>query len=215
MRATADFNLSPPVNQIRTVRKWGDPIMVQYGFDVGQVGSTNFQAVKAFAIGAGFGGVTNFLRIPHNEVMKIRDMQIPDAYTKDKKMEWLCSYRGSIYLYEQMDDAWETASNIKWGTITLGGNRVQVLGYENLNVGNGEIWNMAKLKGFTPSDWGRPLEQLVAEGLVHRCYCAYKNNQFGDSPKGIVYSPFFSPAYYDFAGNAQPTELYIPTMWLE
>jgi hypothetical protein len=75
---------------------------------------------------------------------------------------------------------------------------------------------VARLKGFSPLDWGRPLDDLLAEGLVHRCFCAYKSNHFGDTPKGIVYSPFYSPRYWEFPGKkAHPTALYIPVEWLE
>lgn len=199
---------------LRRVRRWGDPIMVQYGFDVNQVGSTNFQAVKTYTKGTGFGGVTSFLRIPHNEVMRLQGMQIPDEYTAPNKMEWLCSYRGSIYMYENEADSWQTAPFVRWGTIALGGNWVNVEGYEEITI-QGELWLMARLKGFMPGDWDKPLTELVNSGLVHRCYCAYRNNQFGDSPKGIVYSPLFSPQGYDFAGTQQPTHLYIAEKWLE
>lgn len=200
---------------IRQVRKWGDPVMVADGFDVNQIGSTNFQAVKVWNDGdRTFGGVSQFLRIPRSDVYRLLAMQILDEYTADKKLEWLCSFRGSIYMYENENDDWRTANNIRWGTISLGGNLVQVEGYERITV-QGEVFEMAKLKGFRATDWNRPLPELIAEGLVHRCYCAYRNNQFGDSPKGIVYSPFFSPLDYDFAGTAQPTALYIPTKWLE
>lgn len=200
---------------LRRVKKWGsDAIMIQDGFDVNQVETSNFQAVKAYAKGVGFGGVSNFLRIPHNEVLKLLAMQIPDNYTYDQKLEWLCSHRGSIYMYENETDDWRTAPTVRWGTITLGGNLVQVEGYETI-IDQGTPYRMAKLKGFTPADWARPLNDLLAEGLVHRAYCAYKNNQFGDSPKGVVYTPFFSPQYYDFAGTAQPSHLYIPDKWLE
>jgi len=69
---------------------------------------------------------------------------------------------------------------------------------------------MAKLVGFRKSDWNRPLDELLAEGLVHRCFCAYSNNTPRDSPQGIVYSPFFSPQDWDFAGTARPSAFYLP-----
>lgn len=210
---------------MRRVRKWGDPIMVQNGFDVNQIGSSNFQAVKAWNDGnRTWGGVTNFLRIPHDEVLLLRDLQFPETtqaghFDEDAKMEWLCSYRGSIYMYERENDAWEDTPIIRWGTIALGGNLVQVERYEWLRLSLGSeaprYYEMARLVGFTPADWERPMEDLLAEGLVHRCYCAYRDNGFGDTPKGVVYSPFFSPLHYDFAGAEQPTALYLPTLWLE
>ena len=216
----------PPL-ELRRIRRWGDPVMVDWGFDVHQVGVTNFQAVRTWNDGnRNFGAVANFLYIPHAEVMKVRDLQFAEVtergeFDEDSKMEWLCSYRGSLYMYNSSADEWETAPSIRWGTVSLGGNLVQVERYETITLSiRGEPkrpYEMARLKGFRRSDWSRPLEQLLAEGLVHRVYCAYRNNGFGDSPKGVCYSPFFSPLDYDFTGpNAyQPTALYLPTIWLE
>lgn len=215
-----------PSIELRRVRKWGDPVMVPYGFDVEQAGTTNFQAVRTWNDGnRTWGAVTNFSRIPHHQVLKLRDMQFDEnfdgrLYTKEDKMEWLCHHRGTIYMYEEEGDDWETAPSIRWGTISLGGNLVQVEQYEEifLSIGNEpkRMYQMAKLKGFKPDDWNRPLQQLIDEGLVHICSCVYRNNAFSwNSPKGRVYSPFFDPEYYDFAGTATPTALYLPVMWLE
>ena len=217
-----------PAKTLRRVRRWGDPVMTAYGFDVNVVGTSNFQAVRSFNKETGFGAVSNFLRIPHAEVMNLRDMQFAEQtdrgyYTEDSKMEWLCSFRGSLYMYDNESDDWRTAASIRWGTLTLGGNLVQVERYETVRYMFGtndeektvQDVPMARLVGFTPEDWARPLNDLVAEGLVHYCYCAYKNNQFGHTPKGVCYSPFFSPAHYDFSGAKQPDVLYTPVVWLE
>lgn len=211
---------------LRTIKKWGDPVMVFYGFDVDQAGTTNFQAVKTWNDGnKTWGAVTNFLRIPHTEVMKLRNMQFDEdfngeRYTKDNKMEWLCGHRGNIYMYENEGDDWETAPVIRWGTVSLGGNVVQVERYETIELSIGtepkRPYEMARLVGFRPSDWDKPLDRLISEGLVHICSCAYRNNAFSwNTPKGRIYSPFFSPLDYDFAGTAIPTALYLPTIWLE
>jgi hypothetical protein len=215
-----------PSLELRRVRKWGDPVMTEWGFDVNQVGTSNFQAVRCYNTKTGFGAVSNYLYIPHEEVMQLRDMQFPETtdrgfYDEDSKMEWLCSFRGSLYMYDNETDDWRTAPRIRWGTLTLGGNLVQVERYEVMNlIVNGRPrapYNMARLVGFRRSDWNRPLDELITEGLVHYCYCAYKNNQFGHSPKGIIYSPFFSPLDYDFTGgpDKQPDSLWIPEIWLE
>lgn len=212
--------------KLRRVRKWGEDIMVKYGFDVNQINSSNFQAVGLYNNGTKeFGAITSFIRISHAEVMSLKALQIEDNYVakrqdwRSQKMNWLCKFRGTIYFFDETSDEWPTASQIRWGTLALGGNLVQVLGTEMIEAKfrDGAIHKaeMACLQGFRLSDWGRPLDELLAEGLVHRCFCAYKSNHFGDSPKGIVYSPFFSVANRDFAGLAQPTALYIPVEWLE
>jgi hypothetical protein len=158
-------------------------------------------------------------------VLKLKAMQIEDEYEvkkedwRSQKMEWLCDYRGTIYFYDGPSDDWKSAPCIRWGTAAIGGNVVHVLDIEIIEAkmrdGVTRKVEMARLKGFRASDWDRPLDPLLAEGLVHRCFCAYKNNAFGDSPKGIVYSPFFSPQDWDFTGKAKADALYIPTEWLE
>ena len=221
-----DSLLSQPNSNLRKVRKWGDPVMVKYGFDVNQVNCTNFQAVGLYNNGTKeFGAVSSFIRISHAEVMKLKAMQIEDDYIarredwRSQKMNWLCKFRGTIYFFDDPSDQWPTAPCIRWGTLALGGNLVQVLGTEIIQAKfrDGVIRKaeMARVQGFRASDWGRPLDELLADGLVHRCFCAYKSNHFGDSPKGIVYSPFFSVLNRDFAGLASPTSLYIPIEWLE
>ena len=207
------------------VRRWGDPVMSELGFDVNVVGTTNFQAVGLYNKETGFGAVTNFIRILKDDIAHLRDMQFEQVvdgrkFNQDQKMDWLCSFRGKIYMYDGKLDEWPSAPRIRWGTLALGGNLVQVDGFENIEVklpGETQIRNhkMARLVGFRKRDWSRPLDELLEEGLVHRCYCAYKNNQFGDSPKGIVYSPFYSLLDWDFAGVQKPRVLYIPFEYLE
>jgi hypothetical protein len=215
-----------PTLDIRRVRKWGDPEMVKWGFDYDNIETSNFQAVKTWNDGnRTWGAVSNFLRIPNNEILKLRDMQFPQQvgdkfHDRDSKMEWLCGWRGNMYMYESEADRWQTAPAIRWGTVSLGGNLVQVERYEwiRLAIDNEpqQQYEMARLRGFRRADWSRPLDQLLTEGLVHRCYCVYKNNGFSDTPKGIIYSPFFQPSdEYDFAGTARPTALYLLASWLE
>jgi hypothetical protein len=215
-----------PRLQLRRVRRWGDPVMKSWGFDVNVVGASNFQAVRTWNDGnRTWGGVTNFLRIPHMEVMNLRNLQSSEQtgagyFDQDSKMNWLCGYRGKVYMYETEDGNWQTDTTIRWGTVAISGNLVQVQAYETLRLSIGgepaQDYEMARLAGFRPSDWYRPLQTLLAEGLVHRVYCAYfPDNAFGDSPKGVVYSPFFSPLDYDFVGLDQPSALYLPTIWLE
>jgi hypothetical protein len=200
--------------------------MVKHGFDVNQASPSNFQAVGLYNNGnKQFGAVSNFLRIPHDDVMKLKAMQIEDEYVdkrddwRNQKMNWLCKFRGTIYFCDDEEEGWPSAPQIRWGTLALGGNLVQVEGTEVIRtkLRDSEVLDveMARLKGFRATDWSRPLDELLAEGLVHRCFCAMANNRFDDSPKGIVYSPFYSPLDWRFSGTAKPTTLYIPAEWLE
>jgi hypothetical protein len=81
------------------------------------------------------------------------------------------------------------------------------------------MMTMARLRGFKKDDWGRPLDELLAEGLVHRCFCVYTGNDIGDGPQGIVYSPFWSPEDWVFRPQKQgvpaPKALWIPMAYLE
>jgi hypothetical protein len=219
-----DSFLSNP--KLYRVRRWGDPIMVNYGFDVNLLPVANFQAVGLYNDGNnGFGAVSNYIRVSRAELMRLKAMQIEDEYEEKRedwraqKMNWLCKRTGTIYLYDNPPLSWRRAPQMRWGTLALGGNLVQVVRKKYMKVsprdGVKREIEMAELKGFTEADWGRPLDELLAEGLVHRCFCVYSNNKFVDTPKGIIYSPFFSPWKRDFAGKAEATALYIPTEWLE
>jgi hypothetical protein len=121
------------------------------------------------------------------------------------------------------DWGWRRADGIRWGPIGLGGNLVEVVDEDWLKVklpsrDGDENVKMAKLKGFRHTDWNRPLDQLLAAGLVHRCFCVYSGNDIGDSPQGIVYSPFWSPLDWEFmpkSGARPPTAFWIPFAYLE
>jgi hypothetical protein len=202
--------------------------MVKQGFDVAQARTSNFQAVKLYnKANNTMGGVTNYLWIPRADIDRISTMQIEDEYQDknddwlNQKMRWLCKGDGTIYFYGDVSGDWSTVSRTKWGTISLGGNLVQVEGFEVLRVKtpDGVLMhrNMARLRGFRNTDWNKTLPELLSTGLVHRCFCAYSGNGFGDSPKGICYSPFFSPLDWIFIGEPQiqPTHFYIPADWLE
>jgi len=212
------------------VRKWGDPVMVKQGFDTAFINGTNFQAVGLWNDATkDFGGVSNYLRIPHADVMRLRDMQRPDKYPRDQKMQWLAGeYRGRIYMLENRDDNWPDCAFIRWGTILFGGAFVKIdrivtfpVKFPQESVKRAAM--MGRVACFRRSDWARPLADLYNEGLVQRCYCAGRDkaagieNIFTDSPKGIVYSPVWSPLDWTFTqpGKPQPTSFWTAMEWLE
>lgn len=207
------------------VRRWGDPVL---GRSVKDIGVSNFQAVGLYnKIHDDLGGVANYLRIPHADVDRLKALQVEDEYIdkqpdwRKQKMNWLCKPSGTIYFWSADSGDWTTLPYIEWGTIQLGGNLVCVEAIETINVKltNDSVkrpYRMARLRGFRAADWSRPLTDLLADGLVMRCFCAYlPNDKFGDSPKGIVYSPFWSPFDWTFIGPGHtPDALYIPIDWL-
>jgi hypothetical protein len=197
--------------------------------------SSNFQAIGLYNEATGFGAISNYLVIPPEDVRRLEELQIEDEFQKKKKdiwlrqkMTWLCQHRGSQYMFADEDNyrgdwGWRRADGIRWGPIGLGGNLVEVVDEDWLKVklpsrDGDENVKMAKLKGFRHTDWNRPLDQLLAEGLVHRCFCVYSGNDIGDSPQGIVYSPFWSPLDWEFmpkSGARPPTAFWIPFAYLE
>ncbi|HKY55405.1 MAG TPA: hypothetical protein VJM08_13905, partial [Anaerolineales bacterium] len=211
------------------VRIWGDKKLGKDAKDLQTEADSNFQAVGVYIKETQqSSGVANALKIGREDIDKLMAMQIEDEFEQkqekpgawlNQKMNWLCKDKGTIY-FTKGGKGWETAKSILWGIIVLGGNLVQVEGEPIPMVVKGQDGEkeeklMAKLVGFTKSDWSRPLDELLAEGLVHRCFCVQGNrNKPADTPKGIIYSPFFSPLEWTFAGQAKPKALYLPFDYL-
>ena len=213
-------NTSTSAGNLYKVKIWGDPVMVAQGFDVNFVKTSNFQAVPLFIEDGSCGGVTSFLHIPRADVEKLKGLQISDDpdNTVQQKMHWLCgSYRGKIYMYDEPNDDWEISPFIRWGSIALGGNLVMVDKLVDMVVkppdNKKRSMTMARLVCFRNTDWGKTWH--THPHLVHRAYCAYHSNHFGDTPHGIVYTPLYSPLDWDFGGTYQPKAWYVPLEWLE
>lgn len=232
IRLTKPLVNPTPVSLYR-LRQWGDAVLVRESgasIDLLTDTSSNFQAIGLYNKYTEWGGVTNFLNIPRSDIDRLIHLQVEDDFEDKRpepgawlkqKMNWLCKERGTIYFTGADMPGWDTAASIKWGTIALGNNRVAVEAVEEMLVRTrGEsqlrLRQMARLAGFRRSDWGRPLAELLAQGLVHRCYCVYPGNKLGDTPKGIIYSPFWGPLDWQFIGPAkpQPAAFYVPVDWL-
>ncbi|HEX5809623.1 MAG TPA: hypothetical protein VFY25_13235, partial [Anaerolineales bacterium] len=230
---------APRRKDIYRVKRWGAPGAEELGHTVEKLyargESSNFQAVGLYNEATGFGAVSNYLIIPREDVLRLEALQVEDLYEQKRpewlhqKMNWLCQHRGSIYMFAEEEDdrggwPWRREAGIRWGTIALGGNLVQVVEKRDMEVklpAKEEVasMTMGRLRGFKREDWGRPLDELLAEGLVHRCFCVYTGNDIGDGPQGIVYSPFWSPEEWEFMpktkGVRDPKALWIPMAYLE
>lgn len=230
-----------PRKNVYRVKRWGDPGMRDLGFDISGLNerneTSNFQAIGLYNEATGFGAVSNYLIIPPEDVLRLEALQVEDEYVDKRdgdwlhqKMNWLCKHRGCVYMFAEEDNykgemSWRRPDGVRWGTLALGGNLVQVVGTEvmkNIKLPakkDTQDVRMARLQSFTPDDWERPLDELLAEGLVHRCFCVYGGNAFGDTPKGIVYSPFWSPVHWEFKpkpkSGVKPESLWIPCDYLE
>jgi hypothetical protein len=219
-------NIQQPTNipgvdssKLYKVKTWSsEGVMHAQGFDVRIVKTSNFQAVPLFIEDGSGGGVSSFLNIPREDVEKLKGLQVPDNYNLAQKMNWLCGYRGRIYMYDEQSDNWELAKSIRWGSIALGGNVVLIDDIVEMTAkppdGIKRKIQMARLVSFRKTDWGKTWQSHPY--LIHRAYCCYKpDNKFGDSPKGIIYTPLWSPLDWDFAGQIQPKAWYLPMEWLE
>ncbi|HMD81272.1 MAG TPA: hypothetical protein VKE92_08185, partial [Anaerolineales bacterium] len=216
------------------VRIWGDKKLeglTTASESVQEKAPSNFQAVGLYVKETRQrGAVSNFLKIERDEIDKLIAMQIEDEFKRKRsepkrssrkqveiwrqqKMNWLCKGEGTIY-FTKGGKGWVNAPFILWGTVALGGNLVQVEGEEEIEFkvagGKPVPMRMARLAGFRKDHWSQPLDQLLAQGLVHRCFCALPGDKPTDTPQGIVYSPFFSPRNRDFSGQAQPSAFYLP-----
>lgn len=213
------------------VRRWGDPIMKSFGFTTTNGSPANFQAIGLFnKANNTVGGVSNYLRVPVADFRDIAKWQPNDEYLAKRddyqmqKLGWLTGVKGTIYFWFHSNpdaNGINDLNYVEWGTIQLGGNLVTVDNVETLYIkirGDQPKQNvqMARLRGFRKTDWDKPLIELLSKGLVSRCFCVYRNDVFGDSPKGIVYSPFWSPVDWTFIGpgQTQPDAFYVPMAWL-
>jgi GH25 family lysozyme M1 (1,4-beta-N-acetylmuramidase) len=235
----------PPTlpSDVYRVMKWGDPILVAEAdrtvstFPPEQSPS-NFQAIGLYnKIAGGFGGVSHYLRIPPADIKRLASLQVEDNFIDKKpgwniqyqmeawrvqKMNWLIKERGTIYFFyhHRSSGHWSTLDYAEWGTIALGNTLVSVEDVEVFPVTTPDnkrrTRQMARLAGFRKSDWARSLNDLVENGLVHRCFCVYSGDDIGDSPKGIVYSPFWSPRDWTYISSTkpQPDAFYLPLDWL-
>lgn len=222
-------SLTPNVRRVRHV---GTPVMIKYGYDVRLTDTgNNFQAIDTLNKTTGFGGISNFLRIPNLDLQRLEAIQSPDEYTVENKMRWLCKDHGTIYFDAK---GWRDKSYVRWGTIVTG-RFVWVDGYEDItahipNIGRVSA-RYARLRGFHRIDWDmlldgmnrRPdfaarLQEFISWGLIHEVWCTYKGNKVSDrTPKGKIYSPFWSPENWTLRGPSTPqvTHLYIPEEQLE
>ena len=217
---------SDPNNNLWKVRIWGEPEMKhKYSVRIfeGRDYGSNFQAVGLWNSVDARGAVAYHITIGRDDIDKLMAMQIEDEYEEKRKgkgdwrkqkMDWLCKDEGTIF-FTKGGPGWGSAKTIMWGTVALGGNLVQVERFEDVEFKIGkerQKKKMARLVGFRRRDWGRPLDDLLAEGLVHRCFCAMDHDRPADTPKGIIYSPFLSvqESGWKFAGTARPQALYLP-----
>lgn len=217
---------SPEPSGIVTVRKYGDPIMVNLmGLDTNYLGTSNFQNVSLFTRSNGFGAVSQFQELNKSALDYLISIQPTDAGTLNSKMSFLMNgTRGRPYWTRNGTwNNWGTATRLLFGTIVFGGQKClvetdqsgvkkeyifwgkyqQVDHYENIVF--------YKLKGL-------PWSQHMNYNPIDHPYYIQRgtwatwqtnpNNQYRDTwHEGIVYHPVWDAQ--DFPVNYGDRELFL------
>ncbi|HEY5731857.1 MAG TPA: DUF5915 domain-containing protein [Anaerolineales bacterium] len=216
----------PPKTELYKALNWGDKILVEQAglsalakTDDGRTVGSNFNPLPIFSNSGTWSAIVNALILPREDVDGLIDLQEEDEYTVREKMNWLV-YEGNNdrpYWCKGQGD-WKTAKRIWWGTIVFGGQWVLTDGDVTFFTQLPQEKSprdvpMKRLVCFRKSDWGKT--HHTHPWLVHRATQVDDKDRFSDEPRGIIYSPLWSPLDWKFAGNPKLDAFYIPTDWLE
>ena len=216
----------PPGTELWKTRSWGDEILVrQAGLSAlfvlknGKKRGSNFNPLPLWSNSGTWSAIDNFLVIPRAEVDKLVALQVVDGTDVKQKMNWLVF--GGKYDRPYWTDGkgdWQTAPEICWGTIAFGGQLVLTDGDASFTTKMPEEniereVPMKRLVCFRRRDWG--VTHDTHPWLIQRATQVDHKDQFSDTPKGVIYSPLWSPLDWDFPGRFKPGAFYLPLDWLE
>lgn len=216
----------PPETELYRALNWGEePLVSQAGLsalfkqDDGRVVGSNFNPLPIFSNSGTWSAIVNSLIIPREDIDKLIKLQMRDTASVESKMNWLVydGYNCRPYWCRGTGD-WKTAKKIWWGTIVFGGQLVLTDGDATFNTklpqeNTPRDVPMKRLVCFRKSDWGKT--HATHPWLIHRATEVNHKDKVNDAPRGIIYSPLWSPLDWDFAGGQQPDAFYIPTDWLK
>lgn len=208
-----------------TVRRWGDPVMVELmGYDTNQVGG-NFQVV-ALATHDAMEAVQQFQVLDHTAMTLLQSLQIAEGfYTFAQKMNWLCSAgEGRPYWTEGGEWATNDWTRFLFGTLVFGGQKIAV----ELNNGvpveyvfdskyktdtSRHLIPFYKLQGLRRDDIPLVNSGVISNKthphLIQKATAANAGqggNAYTDTPRGTIYHPVWSPM--DWTNN-NGDDLYI------
>lgn len=138
-----------------------------------------------------------FSELTHDELMKIKALQIADEYSVDTKMGWLTNGgpTGTKWISPmRLPDGgdWRTANRIQMIGATYAGEKVEVIDRQEKTISfNGKtetVW-MVRINTFKPSDWGKTW--FTHPHLVQRV-TAVDSGDGVIKPKGIIYLPLIT-----------------------
>jgi hypothetical protein len=219
---------TPTLPGLFRVRKW---VIPEDGMDTAKEGFSSFQEVPLFTPAGGFGAITQFQRLTAIEEACLRSMQIENdgwGFTVTQKMGWLISSINGEREY------WRKDGVLVFGTMVNGGQIIQVetdiynkpveyvfkANYRNDPVAMGKhditFYKLLGLRRSQVADVGAKIINYETHPhLVHRCTVAwYPDNRYTDhTPKGIVYTPVWSPL--DYPPNTGGNALFIARVFLE
>lgn len=199
-------------NNLRQLKRWGqDQIMIDDTYSVYKrpingniVGQ--FQVIQLWMLDENGEWVGDWSAnqtasdITNAEMLRIADLQIPDEYSLDAKMNtlmlggngrWGCPMRANYPSGSQ----WRTATNIQQISGVYGGQTIEVLErrtFQNVPW-QGQVESsvpMSRIRVFTDSDWGKT--HATHPELVHIVTVADNQDNYGERFKGIVYLPLIT-----------------------
>ncbi|HKI55299.1 MAG TPA: hypothetical protein VJ987_14330 [Anaerolineales bacterium] len=213
-----DNDVDPqPSIDVRKLRKWGDPVMVDLmGADTELINSTNFQVVQTATIGDDgkpfFNCINRFQK--NLDYDYLESLQYPsDGYTVQQKMNWLVNYKTHGVSAYWMKDS----PILYFGPLVFGGQFVQ-LG-ETITV-NGKYPNrddyedieFRRLIGLRRSDFGKYTYQTHPH-LIQRATAAYRMNKYTEYPRGEIFHPVWSDL--DYPANYGDGKLWVASALLD
>jgi len=209
----------PANTKLYRTRNWGDPILVkQAGLSAKVAKTSNFNPLPLWSNSGDWSAVVNSLIIPREDIDRLMKLQVDDGLPIKNKMNWLIWPDHDVRPYWCGDGSgWEKAPKIYWGTISFGNQLVLTdrddtfttkLPQEN----EARPVPMKRLVCFTKWDWDKTHE--THPWLIQQATEVDGNDKFGDKPKGIIYSPLWSPLDWDFYSAYRPQAFYLPTDWL-
>jgi hypothetical protein len=235
MQINVNIALAKPANKIVTVRRWGDPILLALdGMTTENMVSGSFQEVPLFhpytdnPTRGEFGAISYFqhMGIPERDYLK--SIQ-PDDYaqygfTIPQKMNLLIQPPPATppqrAYWSKTGGAWNepTFTEMSFGTLVFGGQRVQVEAeefyfYAKYRAKDVMEWiPFYKIVGMRRAEMARPVNELLAEGLMQRYTVANKGagqeNVYNDHPRGVIYHPIWSPRDWH-VNTGTPDALYL------
>lgn len=178
---------------LRTVRKWGDPVMLADGYSatvrtingqpVGQFGLVQvYQLVNGVYIGD-MSANSTAVNLSQADVMNIALLQTADEYSIADKMNWLMNggdgkWGSPLRATYNTSAEWYNATNIQQISAVYAGQPVEIL--ERRTFSN-VMWQ-GKVEASVPMSRVKP-------GTLQKVTVVDQADRYGERPKGVIWLP--------------------------